>query len=88
VSPEVCPNCGEILPHLAQACPGCGADETSGWSESAHADRLGLPDEHFDYNEFVKEEFGSGQARPRGIHWFWWFTALVLIVLFLMFCLH
>ena len=34
-----------------------------------------LPDEEFDYDEFVKEEFGTGRAKPRGIHWLWWLTA-------------
>jgi hypothetical protein len=85
---EVCPHCGANLPPKAKVCPECGSDETTGWSEKAHADNLGLADEEFDYNKFVKEEFGPGVAKPRGIHWLWWLTALVLIVLFLIFCLH
>jgi hypothetical protein len=88
MSPEVCPNCGAEVPRNAQACPGCGSDESAGWSETAYASNPGLPDEEFDHNDFVKEESGSGHARPRGIHWLWWLTALILIVLFLMFCLH
>jgi hypothetical protein len=86
--PEVCPNCNAEVPRKAKACPECGADETSGWSESAYVSGLGLPDEEFDHDEFVKKEFNSGQMRPRGIHWFWWLTALILVVLFLLFCLH
>ena len=86
--PESCPNCGADVPRNAKACPECGSDEKSGWSETAHASSPGLPDEEFDYDEFVKEEFNSGHARPRGIHWFWWFTALLLTGLFLFFCLH
>ena len=86
--PEVCPHCGEIVPSGAKACPECGADEKTGWSEAAGAARLGLPDENFDYEEFVKEEFNPSLAQPRGIHWLWWLTALILIVLFLIFCLH
>ena len=84
--PENCPNCGADVPRHAKACPGCGADEDTGWSESAHADNLGIPDENFDYDKFVKEEFGSGRAKPPGIHWVWWLTALLLVVLFLFFC--
>ena len=83
--PENCPNCGVAVPRYAKACPGCGADEDTGWSESAHADNLGIPDENFDYDKFVKEEFGPGHAKPRGIHWVWWITALLLVVLFLFF---
>ena len=66
MSPEVCPNCGAEIPRNAKACPECGSDEKTGWSETAYASGLGLPDEEFDYDEFVKEEFGSGQVKPRG----------------------
>ncbi len=83
--PKICPNCGAVVPRKAKACPGCGSDETTGWSDSAHADNLGIPDENFDYNEFVKDEFG-GRAKPRGIHWIWWLTALLLVLSFLFFC--
>jgi hypothetical protein len=86
--PESCPNCGAEIPCNAKACPECGSDENSGWSDSARASSLGLPDEEFDYNEFVKEEFGTGAAKPRGISWLWWLTALILIVLLLIFFLH
>ena len=51
----------------AKACPECGSDEQTGWSETAHAGHLGLPDEEFDHDEFVKEEFGPEPVRPRGI---------------------
>ena len=85
---EVCPNCGESLPRTAKSCPECGSDDKTGWSDKAGADNLGLPDEEFNYDEFVKDEFGSGLARPRSLHWLWWVTALLLIVLFLLFCLH
>ena len=83
MNPEVCPNCGAEVPRKAKVCPGCGADEKTGWSEAAYASGLGLPDEEFDYNKFVKEEFG-GETRPRGISWLWWATALVLVLLFLL----
>jgi ribosomal protein L40E len=85
MTPEVCPNCGAEVPRNAKSCPGCGSDEKTGWSETAYASGLGLPDEEFDYDEFVKEEFGGGQAKPRGIHWLWWLTALLLVLAFLFF---
>jgi hypothetical protein len=88
MSPDTCPNCGADLPPKAKACPECGSDDETGWAETAQADKLGLPDQDFNYDEFVKEEFGSGRPIPRGIHWFWWVTALLLIALFLLFCLH
>ena len=72
------------MPRNAKACPECGADEKTGWSESAYTSGLGLPDEEFDHDKFVKQEFG-GEIRPRGISWLWWVTALLLILLFLFF---
>ena len=83
--PEVCPNCGAAVPRQAKACPGCGADETTGWSDSAYADKLGIPDENFSYDEFVKAEFAPARVKPRGLHWVWWFTALLLVLLFLIY---
>jgi hypothetical protein len=88
VPPESCPNCGADVPRNAKVCPGCGADEKTGWSDSAYAGRLGIPDENFDYDEFVKEEFGSRSPKPRGIRWLWWITAVLLLVLLLFLFLH
>jgi len=82
--PDVCPNCGAIIPPKAKSCPGCGSDEKTGWSDSAYASNLGIPEEKFDYDDFVKEEFGESSPKPRGIHWVWWLTALLLAILFLM----
>ena len=49
--------CGEDVPRIALACPECGADHTSGWREDAEAyDAVDLPDEDFNYEEFVKQE--------------------------------
>ena len=81
--PEYCPNCGAEVPPDAKACPECGSDEQTGWSDKAHADNLGLPDEEFDYGEYVKREFGKEGPVPRGLHWFWWVVAIVLVGLFL-----
>lgn len=77
---EVCPVCGEDVPANAVACPECGADHKSGWAGHADAyDGVDLPDEHFDYEEFVKQEFGSSPKGPF-IKPIWWITAVILIV--------
>jgi len=79
--PEICPNCGADVPPKARACPECGADEKTGWSERAAAQRLGLPDDEFDYDEFVKEEFGDkNQPKRPQIGWFWWLVAVGLLI--------
>jgi hypothetical protein len=88
MAPDTCPNCGSDVPPNAKSCPECGADEKTAWSDSACADRLGIPDDNFDYDKFVKEEFGPSRVKPRGIHWIWWVTALLLVLLFLLFFLR
>lgn len=86
MTPEECPNCGADVPPRARACPECGADEETGWSERARAQELGLPDDEFDYDEFVKNEFGDGQRgpkmRPHGVAPLWWIVAIVLVIMF------
>jgi hypothetical protein len=82
MTPEICPNCGAEVPPRAKACPACGADEQTGWSEAAQTDGLGLPDTEFSYDDFVKREFGEKSPVPRGIHWFWWLIALIAVLAF------
>lgn len=70
------------MPRKARACPECGADESTGWSEEAAASGLDLPNQEFDYEEFVKREFEPETERlPRGIKPLWWIVALVLALL-------
>ncbi len=88
MSPEICPNCGADVPRGARACPECGSDERTGWSGEAQREGLGLPEEEFDYQGFVKREFGSPSPVPRGVHWFWWVMAVLLLVAFLAFWLR
>ena len=88
MTPEICPNCGAEVPPKAKACPECGADAATGWSEEAQASGLDLPDENFNYDDFVKREFGGKSPVPRGIHWFWWVVALVLAAAFVAFWLR
>lgn len=84
-SPETCPHCGADVPRGAKACPECGSDESTGWSEEARYDSLNLPDDRFDYDDFVEREFGSEckPAPPRGVRWFWWWAALAVLAGFL-----
>lgn len=84
---DLCPHCGAVLPAQARACPECGSDESTGWSDRATTNRLNLPDEEFDYEEFVREEFGEDQdgrksSPRRGRHWIWWVVAAVLLTIF------
>jgi len=81
-TPEICPVCGEDVPRVALACPECGADHNSGWRGDAEVyNAVGLGDETFDYDEFVRNEFGS-RAKPAGVKTIWWITAIALLVAF------
>jgi uncharacterized membrane protein YvbJ len=82
MTPETCPNCGADVPRNARSCPECGADDKTGWSEHAYASGLGLPDDSFDYNEFVDRELGGKKAIPHGVKWYWWLVAIAIITLF------
>ena len=76
-SPEVCPVCGEDVPRNARACPHCGADERSGWNdEETCADGLDLPDETFDYDEFMEREFGVRRRKTK----VWVVAGIILLV--------
>src|ERR1043165_2954242 len=83
-SPGGCPVCGEDVPPGALACPQCGADHNSGWREGAgNYDGVDLPDE-FNYEEFTRSEFGSS-PKPAEISAIWWITAIVLVLLTLLY---
>ena len=76
-----CPVCGEEVPAGARACPECGACEKSGWGDDSAADGLDLPDEEFDYDQFVAEEFGSG-SRKTPVQRLWWLVAVLVLIAF------
>ena len=81
-APKVCPVCGEDVPRTALACPECGADHTSGWREDAEAyDGMDLPEDDFNYEEFVNQEFGS--SRRSVIKTVWWITAILVVAAFI-----
>jgi hypothetical protein len=81
-SPDVCPVCGADVPPASPACPECGADDKTGWNDAtAVYDGLDLPDDNFNYVEYVKREFGDGlnpQTRP-GKAWPWLLIAGVVL---------
>ncbi len=83
--PDYCPNCGAAVPRNAKACPECGSDEQTGWSDEARTGGLDLPEPEFNYDDFVKKEFGGRSPVPRGMRWWWWIVALVVLIAFVMF---
>ena len=82
--PEICPVCGEEVAPRAVACPYCGADHNSGWREDANLD---LPGNDFDYEAFVRDEFGP-VPRSSGVATVWWVTGIILFLALLGTCLY
>jgi hypothetical protein len=82
MAPEFCPQCGAEVPRRARACPECGSDETTGWSDDAATGDLGLPEPEFDYRRFVSEEFGADRKAGH-LHWVWCAVAAGLLLVFL-----
>jgi ssDNA-binding Zn-finger/Zn-ribbon topoisomerase 1 len=80
-APELCPVCNEEVPSGALACPECGADHKSGWRENSDAyDGLNIPDNDFNYDDFVKREFGPRVRRLPELKMVWLIAGIVLIV--------
>ncbi len=69
-----CPNCGAAVRAGALACPECGSDESTGWSQDTLYDDLDLP------------EPGYGPERPasRRSSFPWKRAGLVLLLLFVL----
>jgi hypothetical protein len=75
VPPAECPVCGEAVPHGARACPGCGADERSGWDEDAtRYDGLDLPDSAFD------DASGQGPVPSKSKATLWLVVTVLLLL--------
>ncbi len=78
-----CPSCGNPVSLNARSCGRCGARRRGDrWDEPESLDGLDLPDEDFDYDEFVRREFGEGKARRSFQEHLWWWVALILLIAF------
>lgn len=51
------------------------------WEVDPVYDGLDLPDEDFDYEDYVAREFGHKPHRKTGMKWYWWATAIGLLAL-------
>ena len=63
-SPPTCPVCGDMVPPRSRSCPGCGADEETGWGTGSVAGDAGLSDEAYD--DFVREELDDEPIETEG----------------------
>jgi uncharacterized protein CbrC (UPF0167 family) len=59
----ICVYCGEQIDAAARACPHCGSDENTGWSEKTYLDGIDFVDED-QYEEIREQEFSRGTSFP------------------------
>ena len=72
---------------MGQPCPGCAPrsrkrrqpPKPKPWEQDESADGLDLPDDDFDYDEFVAREFGRAPHRKLGVAWWWWLLGIVAL---------
>jgi len=84
-----CPQCDGQVRVGAAACPHCGSDDETGWSEDADVDAHygedgNFDDDDFDYDEYVAREFPEDRPpleRARGVNRFWQAVAIVVLLL-------
>ena len=83
----ICPECGAEVRVGSKGCVKCASeratkhwDEAKSWEQDEVYDGLDLPDDEFDYDEFLEEEFGGGRKPWKRIGWLWWTVAVVLLV--------
>lgn len=78
----ICPGCGAEVKVGSRGCPKCNNLDPWEIEGNEEFDGLDLPDDEFDYDEFVEKELGNGIPK-RGLALFWWITAVILLVAFL-----
>lgn len=84
----ICPFC-ETEVAVGKPCPGCAEKSKSAkktqstkklWEQDHSADGLDLPDDDFDYDDFVAREFGTKPHLKIGIKWYWWVLAIIALI--------
>jgi len=74
-----------IVPTTAGDVIGSIVEHNSGWREDADThDGVDLSEHDFNYDEFIKQEFGS-QAKPAGLKTIWWIVGIALIIAFVLY---
>lgn len=77
---KVCPYCGETIAYTAAACPECGSDEQTGWSQNTYLDGIDVGEE-IDYKEIKENEFGT--SKKQQLPTWQMVTGLLMILLFI-----
>lgn len=81
----ICPYCDSEV-QVGRPCAKCerkakkSKRRKKSWEQDPSADGLDLPDDDFEYNEFVAKEFGASPHRQTGLKWYWWALAIAIFV--------
>jgi ribosomal protein L32 len=86
--PDECANCGAVIPRHARSCPGCGADERTGWRENDVYDGLELPDQAWDDGNTPPLRQRPPERRVNGVPWYWWCVGIGLLLVFVFWVLR
>ena len=86
----ICPSCDREV-RVGRQCGACSkkhkpapAKAKRSWEQDKMYDDLDLPDEDFDYDEFIAKEFGHVPHKKIGVKWYWWLLGVVVLVLLAM----
>lgn len=85
----ICPHCGAEVRVGSKGCNRCASERATKnwhapakrrpWEQDETYDGLDLPDDEFDYEKFVAEEFEEGPPRaPR--QWLWALVATIVLL--------
>jgi hypothetical protein len=80
----ICPFCDREV-RVGEPCAGCAekakkvAKPKKSWQQDKSLDGLDLPDDDFNYDEFVAREFGKAPHRALGLKWYWWLLGIVVL---------
>jgi hypothetical protein len=84
----LCPGCGGEVPIGPRGCPKCSKPpklkKRRSPKQGPAPDKRSSRSDDFDYQDFVAREFGNKPHRRLGIAWYWWVTALVILVLLIL----
>lgn len=78
--PDECAQCGAAIPPRAHSCPGCGADERTGWREQSIYDGLNLPGAAETDHDDTRSAPRSSRPRDR-LAWYWVLTIVAVLLL-------
>ena len=80
----VCPFC-DCEVRVGEPCPGCVKKAKNptlpkrSWQQDKSSDGLDLPDDDFNYDEFVTREFGRAPHQGLGLKWYWWLLGVAVL---------